>query len=299
MTTRKIALIANLASKNHSDQSKFDAFVFDKLEENEIEIAFYKTNSLQNLEKVVRLGLQNHITEFVTIGGDGSLHHLVNQLFRHAPDISQIKIAVLPKGTGNDYIRNFNFQSKREILDTLLKSSYKAIDIGQLNFDAYTKYFINMLGIGFSAAVVKKLNRYKWLGGISYYLALVDTFFSYQSDMIHLIIDGKEQIYDCFQLSVGNGKYAGNGMKLCPEAITDDGFFEVNIIRKISLWKLLRYMHTLKDGSYLNYISSLTLRAQTITILDSSSLHCEADGEEIPMPKEIAILPQIVKMPVG
>jgi YegS/Rv2252/BmrU family lipid kinase len=293
--SRKITLIANLASNNFRDQNQFDQYVFDQLTKNGFEVSLCQTTSLAELEKAVADSLNLGIKEFVSIGGDGSLHHLVNQLFAQSEDITRIKLAVLPKGTGNDYIRNFNFNSKREIVDALIKENFRPIDVGVLYYENETKHFINMLGIGFSAAVVEKLGRYKWLGGLSYYIALIDTFFNYKSEKITFEIDGQIFNTDCFQLSVGLGKFAGSNMKLCPSAIVDDGLLDINIIEKVSFWKLIRYIHTLKDGSYLKHIPSKSFQTKSIKLKDSKGIKCEADGEEISVPTAINIIEKAIK----
>lgn len=297
MQPRKIALIANLASHNSRNQSRFDHFVYEYLSKNGLEVSLHQTGSLSELEIAVRDSLDLGVMEFVAIGGDGSLHHLVHQIYIQSNDISLIKLAVLPKGTGNDYIRNFNFKSKREIIDAIIKENCQPVDIGILDYGASKRPFINMLGVGFSAAVVKKLHRYKWLGGLSYYLALVSTFFNYRSAKIELEIDEQKMKSDCFQLSIGIGKYAGNNMKLCPNATIDDGLFEVNIIEKVSLWKLMRYLHTLKDGSYLEHIPSRSFKAKSVNILNHTQLNCEADGEGVACPPNIRILEKLIQMP--
>lgn len=294
---RKLALIANLSSRNHQDQSRFDQYALDTLGNQQIQVAFYKTESLQDLQKAVIDCLEASIKEFVAIGGDGSLHHLINQLFSHANDISHIKLAIIPKGTGNDYIRNFNFKSKRDILQSILSENYSHVDLGCLHYADGQHYFINMLGLGFSAAVVQTLPKYKWLGGLSYYVALIETFFRYQSQDISIELDGNTYQYSCFQLSIGLGKYAGNNMKLCPNAVIDDGLFDVNIIEKVSLWKLVRYIHTLKDGSYLQHIPSKSFQAKEVKLFNATYLNCEADGEDIACPKKVTILKKRILMP--
>lgn len=295
--TRKIALIANLSSRNHQDQSKFDQYALDCLENHQIQVVFYKTENLKDLENAVKDCLQVGIKEFVAIGGDGSLHHLVNQLFTQANEPSQIKLAILPKGTGNDYIRNFNFKSKRDILQSILSENYTHVDLGCLHYADGQHYFINMLGLGFSAAVVKNLPKYKWLGGLSYYVALLETFFRYQSQDISIELNGNTYQYNCFQLSVGLGKYAGNNMRLCPNAVIDDGLLDVNVIEKVSLWKLVRYMHTLKDGSYLQHIPSKSFQTKEVKLFNASYLNCEADGEDIACPKKVTIFKKRILMP--
>lgn len=292
--TRKIALIANLSSRNHQDQSRFDKYVLDTLENHQIHVIFHQTESLEDLENAVKNCLKAEIKEFVAIGGDGSLHHLVNQLFTLANDTSQIKLVILPKGTGNDYIRNFNFKSKRDILKSILSENYSRVDLGCLHYANGQHYFINMLGLGFSAAVVQTLPKYKWLGGLSYYVALIETFFRYQSQEISIELNGNTYQYDCFQLSVGLGKYAGNNMKLCPNAVINDGLLDVNIIEKVSLWKLVRYMHTLKDGSYLHHIPSKSIQTKHVKLNHLSTILCEADGEGIQPPNAISIIEKAV-----
>lgn len=297
--SRKLALIANLASRNHQDQSRFDQYVLDTLEKQQIQVILYKTINLEDLENAVKDCLEAEIKEFVAIGGDGSLHHLINQLFAHTDDITQIKLAIIPKGTGNDYIRNFNFKSKREIIESILSEKYTQVDLGCLHYSGGQHYFINMLGIGFSAAVVKNLIKYKWLGGLSYYFALIETFFRYQSQDISIELDGKTYQYSCFQLSIGIGKYAGHNMKLCPNAVINDGLLDVNIIEKVSLWELIRYLHTLKDGSYLQHIPSRSFQAKEVKLLNVSYLNCEADGEDIACPKKVTIFRKRILMPTA
>lgn len=259
-------------------------------------VKFFRTKTLKDLEHAIDDSLREEITEFGTIGGDGSLHHLVNYLLKKHNPKTHLKIAILPKGTGNDYIRNFHFPNERAILDSIIKNNFKPVDIGKLQGKKGTSYFVNMLGIGFSAAVVNRLTRYKWLGGLSYYVALLDAFFFYQSKQINIEIDHVDYTYSCFQLSIGIGSYAGHNMMLCPKASIDDGLFEVNIIENVSFWKLILHLHTLKNGSYLQRIPSHSYRAKKIKIIDVQNLKTEADGEKINTPAEVVIINNALDM---
>lgn len=282
---RSLALIANLAANNHRDQSSFDRFVLQYFKQLDYTISFYATSTAEELDESIHQSIQQGVEEYVTIGGDGSLHYLLNSIVKHTPQTHSIRIAVLPKGTGNDYIRNFNFPTKRAILSSIVQSSYQSIDIGEIEFTNSTKrYFINMLGIGFSAAVVKNVDKYKWVGSLAYYLAIVETFARYKSHPIEISIDNKKIAVECFWMCVGLGKYAGGNMKLCPDAKIDDGLFAIHIIQKISFWKLLRYIHTLRDGSYLNHIEVQSYQTQSLNIANINGLGIEADGELITQP---------------
>jgi diacylglycerol kinase (ATP) len=84
---------------------------------------------------------------------------------------------------------------------------------------------------------------------------------------------------DVFLLTVGIGQYAGGNMKLCPEAVLDDGLFDINIIQKVSKKDLILNLYRLRDGSYLKYIDCLSQKAKKIEIMSSNTLTAEADGE--------------------
>lgn len=278
---RTIALIANLTSNRHKNQRQFDQEVIDYLQKNHIDVKFHPTDGLETLKKVIHESIAIGITEYVTVGGDGSIHYLVHELMnQNLIPIHQIHLGIIPKGTGNDWIRNFNFSSMEEILQAIVQGKTKRLDIGKISFlDKSFRYFVNIAGIGFNGEVIQSVDRFKWLGVFSYYFALFWSFFGYKSRDLELEIDGDRYKKNTFLLSIGIGKYAGGNMKLCPQAIIDDGLFEINLIEHIGFWTLIRYIHTLRDGTYLNYIPCISKRAKSIKIVSNNYLYAEADGE--------------------
>jgi diacylglycerol kinase family enzyme len=142
-----------------------------------------------------------------------------------------------------------------------------------------SRYFINIAGIGFNGAVIKDVNRYKFLGGLSYYIALISCFFKFKPQEVILKLDDVSLQMKTFIASFGIGKYAGNNMKLCPEATLDDGFFDVNIVRPITKLELITNLHKLRSGDYLKSLDCKTIKATKIEIVRNTYLDAEADGE--------------------
>lgn len=275
-----IAIYVNLnAASNRSKRSQLDPYI-DYLNKNSIEFQLNLCENLEDLHLYLSQDIQKGIRNLFSYGGDGSLHHLLNAVYVDFPAIFQeIKFGLIPAGTGNDWIRNFTndpFYS----LYCFNSSQSRNLDIGKLTYKNGTeKLIFNLAGIGFNGAVIQRIDRYKFLGNLAYYFALVDTFFSYSSRNIKLKIDQESLELDAFMVSIGLGKYAGGNMKLCPEALLDDGLFDINIIYKVNLWTLLTNLSSLSDGSYLQKIHCRSLRAKSIEIIENNLLDLEGDGE--------------------
>jgi len=65
----------------------------------------YPHHEEELVEKAIKLGYYN----FICVGGDGTIHHMINGIMKQKHiDTSEIKLAVIPTGTGNDWVKNYN-----------------------------------------------------------------------------------------------------------------------------------------------------------------------------------------------
>ena len=228
--------------------------------------------------------------KLIIAGGDGSLNEVVNGIFKQTvcpPE--EITVGMIPVGTGNDWIKTFGIPNYyKEAIKVLKQEKVMRQDVGRITFteDDVTKtcYFANMAGFGFDAMVAEKTNRLKNKGrtGITLYLqALGSSFLNYQTAKTHVTIDG--QVIDelIFSVSIGIGKYNGGGMMQAPEAVPDNGLFQVTIIRKIGLFGILRNLAGLYSGKYVNDYRVSTFQAKNISISSAHNIAGEADGETL------------------
>jgi YegS/Rv2252/BmrU family lipid kinase len=276
---RTLVLAFNLSSKNGANQDKNIREIINQFEQNGIHIVHIETRTIEafHAKIIENLALGHH--EFISCGGDGSLHALVNILGTNDA-LQKTTVGLIPMGTGNDYIRNFQSKTRDQIIEDILISKTCSVDIGRMGFtNSTSRYFINIAGIGFNGAVIKDVNRYKFLGGLSYYIALISCFFKFKPQEVILKLDDVSLQMKTFIASFGIGKYAGNNMKLCPEATLDDGFFDVNIVRPITKLELITNLHKLRSGDYLKSLDCKTIKATKIEIVRNTYLDAEADGE--------------------
>lgn len=280
--TDYIAIIANIRSGKAKQIASNIHSIESVLTQHSIQFRYFPTTSLEELENAIAICKKYNTTRYILLGGDGSLHQLINALNRQEISLSAIHICLLPFGTGNDYIRNFRQQNISELINAFIQDKFQKVDIASIDRkNENPRLFVNMLGLGLNSEVLKRMAKYKFLGEISYYIGLIEAFICYKGIQLTLDIDGERQHIQGLIVSIGLGKYAGGNMKLCPNAILDDGFFDINIIPNLSFWKLLRNIHRLQDGSYLKYIPAKSFRAKTIRLISPESLDIEADGEWI------------------
>jgi len=226
--------------------------------------------------------------KIIVAGGDGTLNEAVNGIFlQNICSPEEIKVGVIPVGTGNDWIKTFGIPNDYDAaLKVILKGDVMQQDIGRI---VYTEnnipkvcYFANMAGFGFDALVAGKTNTLKNLGksGISLYLqALGSSLWYYKTDKMHLILDKQVLDEEIFSVSVGIGKYNGGGMMQAPQAIPDNGLFQVTVIRKIGLIGILRNLMGLYSGEFIKDRRVSTHFASQISISSDQLIAGEADGE--------------------
>ena len=81
-------------------------------------------------------------------------------------------------------------------------------------------------------------------------------------------------------IAVCNGKMFGDGLKIAPDAKIDDGFFNVSLFLKVSIWDYLRNLSRLKAGIKLNHQEVFYYKCQKLEIkVNRGELYTEADGE--------------------
>ncbi len=254
--------------------------------------------------------IQDHdYTKIIVVGGDGTLNEVLNGVFKQnlkAP--TEILIGVISVGTGNDWGRMYGMPSDyHEQIKVIKKNKTFLQDVGKVSYlhhnEKKTHYFMNIAGMGFDALVAKKTNiaKQKGAGGtLSYLLNLIAGLFQYKYNYVdienagHRIFSGR-----IFSMSIGICSYNGGGMKQLPNAISNDGLFDVTVIRNVSRMKVIRNIKNLYDGSFIKIkeVETFTGKQFKVTARPKKSVFLETDGESLGnSPLLFTILPLSVKV---
>ena len=136
-----------------------------------INFSFAFTQFSKHEIELVDKAIQNGFRNIISIGGDGTLHHVVNGIMQQRyVKTSDITIAVIPQGTGNDWIKTYNIPNDIEkVIEIISKKKTILQDIGVLETENKTvSYFNNVAGLGYDGYVVNKLKTLKRFGSIAY-----------------------------------------------------------------------------------------------------------------------------------
>lgn len=235
---------------------------------------------------LVNQHVKHNILRFISVGGDGTLHGIVNGIMTQTDvPFANITVGVIPIGTGNDWVKTH--QIPRDIeraIQLIKKEQCSQQDIGKIEFlnsELPPVYFNNLAGIGFDAYVVSKVSKHKNLGAIAYLLAAVIGLFSFKNFNSRVIINSEDISGKTLMILIGLCKYSGGGMQLTHHPNPFDGLFEVSIVENLSKFEILKHLPKLFNGKIhtVKRVQHLKTTSLKIYVESEACLLVEADGE--------------------
>jgi YegS/Rv2252/BmrU family lipid kinase len=234
----------------------------------------------------------------VAVGGDGTVHEVLNGLMRH-PAETRPALAVLPTGSGNDTCRTlgipFEISDAAMLLSTGERRRY---DVGSCN----GIFFNNSFAAGLDAKVTAKAVEYKvtkrrsglWL----YLTALMHVLFrDLDSFDIRLGFDGEPlELARTLIIAMTNGATYGGGFRITPDADPRDGVFDVCMIDPLGLPEALWRLPFVIAGKHTKMPVVHMSRHTSAVIESESPLPAQLDGEVLLERRyKIAILPGAIE----
>lgn len=270
----KILFIINpVAGRNKSEDITF--LIRKKMKKANIEFDIVRTSEPGEAIKLSREGLAAGFDTVVAVGGDGTVNEVAMGLILNG----QGKLGIIPMGTGNDLVKSLDISLEpKEAIDVIVKGHFKSIDMGIAN----NKTFLNVASIGLDAEVVKNTEMVKNFarGKFAYVIGLLITLIRYKHKKLLIQLDDLRLEKKTLLVAVGNGKYYGGGMKICPTANIEDDYFHICLISKISKLKLLFIFPSIFKGNHLKYDKYVTMyKAKNIVIQSQDEMYLNIDGE--------------------
>ncbi len=254
-------------------------------------------------------GIAEGYRKIIVVGGDGTLNEALNgAYFQKICHPSDITLALIPVGTGNDWGKMFGIPLVYEGAVEVIKRGKTLLhDVGVVTYhegdEKHTRYFLNIAGLGFEAVVVQKTNLQKEKrksNRMIYFYNLIRNLISYKNIEARLNIEGRTYIRRIFSVNVGNGRYCGGGMRQTPDALPDDGFLDITVIRDIGRLEVIKSLKILYDGTILSHPKVDGYRTKSLKVESDKLLFIEADGESLGhTPAEFSIIPSGIKIIYG
>jgi len=217
----------------------------------------------------------------VAVGGDGTVNEVSNGLIG-----GNAMMSVIPIGSGNDFVKMFNIPTDIEkAIDKIKNGTVRNSDAGSIQIGSYdgsnlTRYFINGIGIGFDAAVAHQTTKFKHLRGISLYaFSVAVILFKYKTPELLLSMNGSSMNGQHFLIAIGNGKCAGGGFYLTPEAKIDDGLLDVCYIDNVTIPQVVKIFPSVMKGKHKKHNQVHFERTDALSVVAQQEIMVHADGE--------------------
>lgn len=224
---------------------------------------------------LAREAASNGATTVVAVGGDGTLNEVANGVAG-----TDVSVGLIPLGTGVDFSRTLGLpRSPEAALDVVLTGQVRRLDIGIVN----DRRFCNVAGTGFDAKVADRVNRTgkKSSGAVPYVQALLQTLFTYRNAPFQITIDGDIHEMKSLLMAVGNGRFFGGGMKICPEADVADGRFDVCIVGDVDKFRTIMMLGKVFSGTHMTHPLVTYERATEVIVEGPDDFLIQADGEMV------------------
>ena len=223
----------------------------------------------------------------VAVGGDGTVFEAVNGLMRAGAG-TEVELAILPRGTGKDFMRTFEIPGNLDRAIAIAKNGEaRTIDVGHATYVAWNgaeeeAWFANFGGAGISGAIAKRANSSsKALGGrVAFFRATVSVFMRWTPSQMTVRVDGEERSGRMLEVLATIGKYAAGGMRVAPDASPDDGLLDALLIGDVNKADFVRTLPKMYRGTHIRHPKGEVLRGATVSIEADETLPVTLDGEQ-------------------
>ncbi|MFO0748870.1 MAG: diacylglycerol kinase family protein [Myxococcota bacterium] len=245
-------------------------------------------------------------------GGDGTLNEVVNGFFDPqtlAPLAPDVAFAVLAGGTGGDFRKTIRVSGPDATLAALRGGKTMAIDVGLVTArderggPDLKRFFLNIASFGLSGRADRIIPEFKALGGkLGYFAAMAKALWGWRNPRVRLTIDGEPLPPQPINtVAVGNGRYFGGGMMVCPDARLDSGVLDVTVLGDFTRLESVLQTRAIYSGDHVYHPKVKTRRGKDIVATvddgESDTVALDIDGEAIGLlPARFEVRPAALKL---
>jgi YegS/Rv2252/BmrU family lipid kinase len=231
----------------------------------------------------------------LVLGGDGTIHQAVSGLFEASPDTLPA-LAILPCGSGNALAAALGVKSKLIAEETLRSGRLLPIDVAKVTTDSGTSHAINVVGWGLPARVTLLAEKMRSSRGLPYTRAALRVLLFGDIAAVNTHYDSSVEARDLMGLACLTPE-AGGGMPIAPDALLDDGEFDLVRVKPTSRLQLLLLFARLTQGWHLSARAVEHRRAQRLQIQFDEPRDIVVDGEmQITRALSIEVLPSALRV---
>lgn len=252
-----ISTIENYVKEHHMDA--------------EIYVTRASRDGMKHVEELAKTGEE---IRFYSCGGDGTLYEVVNGCYKYP----NCQVANIPLGSGNDFCRLFG---KNTNLDDHVNGIPMKLDL----IETDGTVAINECAMGLDSEICAKQGDFKKLPGVNgemaYTVSALYCLMGKYKNRFKITLDDNEAFEDDYLFCyIGNSRWYGGGYMAAPNAMPNDGWLDVVMVRSDrGRIKLLPLIPGYKKGEHTGWDITTIKRAKKVKIESKTPAAVNVDGE--------------------
>jgi YegS/Rv2252/BmrU family lipid kinase len=196
-----------------------------------------------------RISAEKGARYIIAVGGDGTFNEVARPLINN----KEVIAGIIPAGSGNDFAQIPGFPNRfgEKEWEIFFKRNVISMDSGTVN----GTIFLNGLGIGFDAEVAAQNytegGEVRKGGADKYIWQIVKTLLFFREKRMIVINNNERHETDCFINTVSIGRRFAGSFFLTPNAIANDGLFDVCSIKKLNLLYRFKLLLKVPKGTHI------------------------------------------------
>jgi YegS/Rv2252/BmrU family lipid kinase len=284
-----VVIVANPTS-GRGKGAKLIPRVEEKLRELGVPFEMRVSAGPEEPERLAREAASGGASVVAALGGDGHVGLCANGLLG-----SEAALAVIPAGTGNDFARHIGLDRKDPVgaAAFLAHPVTRRLDVVRVLMPQGERHYLNVGGTGFDSDANELANRTHVLTGTAKYVyAVLVTLARFHAGRFHLVVDGREHDLAGMMVAVGNGVSYGGGMRITPNAVSDDGLLDLTVVGEVSKPEFVRTFPKVFKGTHLEHPAVTSMRGREIAISAERPFEVYGDGEHLgSLPATFTVMP--------
>lgn len=237
-------------------------------------------------ERYVAEAIAHGVDTIIAAGGDGTLSEVAETLAHREEAADALpSLGLLPLGTANDFATAAEIpDAPLTALELIMHAPARPVDLLRIDADGKVWWCANVASGGFGTEVTVETDEglKKVLGGLAYLVTGVSRLGRIDPIQARVRAPGFEWAGGFIALGVGNGRQAGGGQVLCPEALIDDGLLDITVIPELS-GEVASTFAALVKGGKRGALEQVAERVQApwVEIEAEAPLTLNLDGEPV------------------
>jgi diacylglycerol kinase (ATP) len=270
----RVAVIVNAAAGHRASRARTArrmALARDVLTAARVPFEVFATEYGGHARDLTRRAIDTGVRTVVAWGGDGTVNEIGSILA-----FTDTALAIVPGGSGNGLAYELGVPHQpRDALRRAVSSGERRIDAGEIG----GRLFFNLAGFGFDAHVADLFARGTSRGLRGYVAIAVRELFAFRPLRLQVAAGGTTFERELLLFVVANGTQWGRGARIAPQAVLDDGLFDLVAVAPRSAVQTALKIPRLFRGRLAGTAGVSMARASELSVSGPAPLLFHVDGE--------------------